>query len=411
MTTAATPMDNSGATPRGADAAAAPGRRNQDTGGSFAALVAVALIAQVPPQRQDLPGAGPAREKADRQARALNPASAREKPTELQERATVDISRMAAEELKQESPKDPSPARPGRPAPEGQAARFPARAGGVPSPAPARPQAKGPAQSDLPKTAPVNAGQVLAPPMTRQTPLSATANKSAPGIQAISPPRAAGAVGAAPGFSSPRASSTGAITLRAVAGAANAHRLSAPRGGKSLSNSPAAGRQPARPALEAQALRGMLAAVKKNGGTLVMRLDPDHMGRLRVRIEIHEQRVTATLDAGSEPARRLLEETRDTLRAALEARGLSVERVEVRHDPGLAPPQGAHDPGREGVAGDAGGGAAQPHTPRDGGARDGGESLTDGRTEAPRRSAEPAPFASYASEDSGVLTLGLDALA
>ncbi len=89
-----------------------------------------------------------------------------------------------------------------------------------------------------------------------------------------------------------------------------------------------------RDALIEQIQRGLAQALKKRDGELTLRLRPEHLGLVRVRVRVEESSVSALLEATSEQARGLLKSHLTTLREALEARGLSIERIDVEHDPG-----------------------------------------------------------------------------
>ncbi len=114
----------------------------------------------------------------------------------------------------------------------------------------------------------------------------------------------------------------------------------------------------------AQAARGMAQALRGGEGTLTIRLAPENLGNLRVDVSMGESGVMARLEASSESARRLLQDSQPMLRAALEARGLSIDRIEVTH---VAPPEHAsgdagQNAGSEGM-GDRG---AEAHANSDG---------------------------------------------
>lgn len=85
----------------------------------------------------------------------------------------------------------------------------------------------------------------------------------------------------------------------------------------------------------AQIGRGFAAALRQQGGTVTLRLEPGSLGPLRIRMDLDAGRVEATLEASSDRARRLLDDALPTLRSALEAHGLSVERLEVLGSPSL----------------------------------------------------------------------------
>jgi flagellar hook-length control protein FliK len=83
-------------------------------------------------------------------------------------------------------------------------------------------------------------------------------------------------------------------------------------------------------AFEAQVGRGLAQALRTGSGEVTLRLRPDNLGQLNVRVQVTDSRVTATFEARSVEAVRLLEGSRDALRQQLESRGLSVERIDVR---------------------------------------------------------------------------------
>lgn len=88
----------------------------------------------------------------------------------------------------------------------------------------------------------------------------------------------------------------------------------------------------------AQLQRGLAAALK-DGGTVTMRLNPEKLGAVQVRLEVQDGQVAAAFRAESPEARRLLNQELPALRSALEARGLEVDRIHIdtpaaRHDAG-----------------------------------------------------------------------------
>ena len=54
---------------------------------------------------------------------------------------------------------------------------------------------------------------------------------------------------------------------------------------------------------------------------------------MKIKMHLFQGRVAASFEVGSDQARRLLEKSKDTLRSALEAKGLSVDRLEVQLSP------------------------------------------------------------------------------
>ncbi|MCE7974888.1 MAG: flagellar hook-length control protein FliK [Leptolyngbya sp. PLA1] len=125
-----------------------------------------------------------------------------------------------------------------------------------------------------------------------------------------------------------------------------------------------------------QFARAMLAAVRHGQGDISLRLLPEALGRVTVRLGLGEEGVSASFLPETEPARRLLDASRDELRAALEARGLRVERIEI--DTSRVEPAGTAGP-EAGLRADTG--------RHDGGA--GGDDRT-GAERTPGKSGEPA---------------------
>lgn len=81
--------------------------------------------------------------------------------------------------------------------------------------------------------------------------------------------------------------------------------------------------------LSGQLVRGLASILRQKGGAVTIRLNPEALGAVKVKLEIDQASVRARFEASSEEARRLLSESSETLRHALEARGLSVEKLEI----------------------------------------------------------------------------------
>ena len=81
--------------------------------------------------------------------------------------------------------------------------------------------------------------------------------------------------------------------------------------------------------LPAQVSRALARVVSDGGGRITLRLNPQALGEVRVDVDMHRGVARATLHAQTDAARDLLHGELDTLRAALERRGVSVERLEV----------------------------------------------------------------------------------
>jgi flagellar hook-length control protein FliK len=106
--------------------------------------------------------------------------------------------------------------------------------------------------------------------------------------------------------------------------------------------------------------------LRQGGGSVTVRLAPESLGQVRIRLDLDQGSVSARFDVGGPEARRLLEADMGALRSALEARGLSVDDLRVAIRPELAAAEErprdagaeAHNPGDQhaGGAGDRGGG-------------------------------------------------------
>lgn len=88
-----------------------------------------------------------------------------------------------------------------------------------------------------------------------------------------------------------------------------------------------------------QVARGLAAAMRQRDGTVTMRLAPGNLGPLKATVTVLGGSVVARLEPTTESARKLLDDSKDTLRTALEARGLHVDRIEVSGDSVKAEPR------------------------------------------------------------------------
>ncbi|UYV13072.1 MAG: flagellar hook-length control protein FliK [Phycisphaera sp.] len=146
---------------------------------------------------------------------------------------------------------------------------------------------------------------------------------------------------------------------------------------------------------EAQVGRGLAQALRSGTGEVTLRLRPQNLGQLSVRVQVENSRVTATFEAHSAEAQRMIEGSRDSLRQQLEMRGLSVERIDVKlvEDGSQAGtrlavrPDGGADGGQDGraFAGDREGRGA----PDGGGADDGSRRGATREDDEPAARAEP----------------------
>jgi flagellar hook-length control protein FliK len=117
--------------------------------------------------------------------------------------------------------------------------------------------------------------------------------------------------------------------------------------------------------LAAQAARGLAAAIRQGRGSVTLRLTPEALGDLRIRVNLSDARVQATFEVETDQARQLLDKSLADLRTALEARGLEIESLDVRvaERTGHAPD---HDPGNSfgGAGGEQHDGGAGHQSPR-----------------------------------------------
>lgn len=77
-----------------------------------------------------------------------------------------------------------------------------------------------------------------------------------------------------------------------------------------------------------QVTQGLTLALRQ-GGKATLRLNPESLGELTIHLKVHGESVSARIEPTTESARHLLETKSHELWAALEARGLSVERIEI----------------------------------------------------------------------------------
>ena len=86
--------------------------------------------------------------------------------------------------------------------------------------------------------------------------------------------------------------------------------------------------------LPALVSRGMSAVLAQRGGSLTLRLTPDTLGSLKIQMDVSQGVVSVRLETVTEQARQLLSQHLDTLRSALESKGLSVDKLGVHLSPG-----------------------------------------------------------------------------
>lgn len=81
--------------------------------------------------------------------------------------------------------------------------------------------------------------------------------------------------------------------------------------------------------VQATALRAMQLSLSENGGYVTLRMNPGDLGVLHAKLTVQDARVNAHFIATTDVARDLLNQSVDTLRSALETRGLSVDSITI----------------------------------------------------------------------------------
>ncbi|HZW09561.1 MAG TPA: flagellar hook-length control protein FliK [Phycisphaerales bacterium] len=183
-----------------------------------------------------------------------------------------------------------------------------------------------------------------------------------------------------------------------------------------------AGEHPRTAAFRAQLAQGLGAALRRGEGDVTLKLRPETLGELRVRVSVRGSEVDATIRASTIEAHRLLEQSVESLRAALEARGLHAGRIEVeplaqepRQDAGTAQQERpGHDAGINsgGESGDDGARDAAPERESGGGAANAaGDPQDDGSRASWALGASEAPGVVYGVADGAARVVMVDALA
>ena len=93
---------------------------------------------------------------------------------------------------------------------------------------------------------------------------------------------------------------------------------------------PAKNTQRVADAVAAQTAKGLATALTRSDGAVTLRLNPESLGFIRIKLTMGKESLTARIEASSDQARRLLEQTSETLRASLEAKGWSDPEVHVQ---------------------------------------------------------------------------------
>lgn len=80
-------------------------------------------------------------------------------------------------------------------------------------------------------------------------------------------------------------------------------------------------------------ISGITGRLLPNGGAMQIRLDPPELGALQIRVEMRDGVMTASFETSNDQATRLLSHSLGDLRNALEAQGVSVQKLQVSQSP------------------------------------------------------------------------------
>lgn len=159
------------------------------------------------------------------------------------------------------------------------------------------------------------------------SPAASRVNGATPAVRNESPPGVASPIAASQPRSdqvvksllaSPSSSPAGMNRGQAIGGGAHAAQR---KGGPLVAQS--------EDPLAAQLGRGLAAALRQKGGSVLIRLAPDALGQLRVHLTLEKSQVSARIETSNAEAHDLLLKSESALRASLEARGLEVKHVEI----------------------------------------------------------------------------------
>ena len=158
---------------------------------------------------------------------------------------------------------------------------------------------------------------------------------------------------------------------QAQTGAKGAHKASAPP-------------RPQDPESEfaTQLGRGFAAILRQGSGSLTLRLQPEALGEMTIRMDLQPGKVAAEFEVQTDQARQLLDANLSALRSALEARGLNVDSLTV-HLGGGQPPANSETPMQD----------ASAHHRSETGSNHGGAEYPDGGATGQRDAGTDRPVA------------------
>ena len=127
---------------------------------------------------------------------------------------------------------------------------------------------------------------------------------------------------------------------RTVAGSESSGKAGADQGGLDLGNKsqtaaklmqtkPSDERAMQRQQVMAQVQRGLASIMNTKGGSMKIRLSPEHLGEVNIQLATKDGHVRVTIDAETDQTRSMLKEGLDGLRSALESRGVQVDDLRI----------------------------------------------------------------------------------
>ncbi len=89
-----------------------------------------------------------------------------------------------------------------------------------------------------------------------------------------------------------------------------------------------------RSAVIAQVQKGLASILRTGGGSMTIRLRPDHLGELKIRVDTEQGGIRARFETQTEGARESIESGLKSLREHLESKGVRVDELRVDHRQG-----------------------------------------------------------------------------
>jgi flagellar hook-length control protein FliK len=134
----------------------------------------------------------------------------------------------------------------------------------------------------------------------------------------------------------PRAAADAFQNALAAAGDRPGH-AAAPHGPTEAAADPASAAPPAEARFAARnhenIVTGLRGELLPGGGTMKIRLDPPQLGAMQVTVHMRDGVMAATFETSSGEATRLLSHSLGELKSALEAQGVSIDKIHVQQTP------------------------------------------------------------------------------